>query len=111
MDRLVQPDSEVDDQVRLLASQLRQALQTCSVHTVGPVAAYQRCASALEAGNIDSDQFRQIGLRVVDTSNERIRTYQAEEDPSVRTRKIAREMQVVNFVKALFSLDLVHRGG
>jgi len=106
MDRQVRTSSEDNDQVHFLAGQMRQALHTCSVHTVGPMAAFQKCRSALRDGQINPDQFNQIGLRIVRLSNERIRTYQAEADSSVRARKISRELQLVDFVNALFSLDL-----
>ncbi|RKN38993.1 hypothetical protein [Streptomyces hoynatensis] len=94
-----------EDPVRPLAEQMRQALQTCSVHTVGPVAAFEKCTTALEGGRIDYDQFQEIGRRVASQSRERIRAYESEGDRPETARKINRERRMITFVDALFSLD------
>ncbi|MFK8844155.1 hypothetical protein [Streptomyces sp. Ac-502] len=86
-----QPASVADEDVRRLADQMRQALQTCSVHTVGPLAAYGRCTDALDGGRISSQQFEEIGRRLVALSEERMHAYESQgSTPTPRRRSAGR---------------------
>ncbi|MCC2276830.1 MULTISPECIES: hypothetical protein [Streptomyces] len=105
MDRGPQAGLQTDD-VQQLANQMRQALQTCSVHTVGPLAAYERCTSALDGGRITSEEFQEIGRRLVALSEERMHRYEAEGERPGTSQKISREKRLIGFVDALFALGI-----
>ncbi len=105
MDPGPQPGPPADD-VQQLVNQMRQALQTCSVHTGGPLAAYERCTSALDGGRITSEEFRDIGRRLVALSKERIHRYEAEGEHPGTSQKITREKRLIGFVDALFALGI-----
>ncbi|MFH8407005.1 hypothetical protein ACH4FX_19715 [Streptomyces sp. NPDC018019] len=98
--------SVADEDVRRLADQMRQALQTCSVHTVGPLAAYERCTAALDGGRISEQQFREIGRRLVAMSEERMHAYESQGEQPGNSPKISRERRLISFVDALFALGL-----
>lgn len=105
MDRGPQSGPPADD-IQQLATQMRQALQTCSVHTVGPLAAFERCTSALDGGRITSEEFREIGRRLVALSEERMHRYEAEGERPGASQKISREKRMIGFVDALFALGI-----
>lgn len=88
--------------IQELASQMRQALQTCSVHSVGPLAAYDRCTQALENGEINEAQFREIGERITRRSVQQMTASTDRSLPSVHSRTIIRERRLVGFVRTLF---------
>ncbi|MFD7666819.1 hypothetical protein [Streptomyces sp. NPDC059788] len=111
MDQGTQPASMADEDVRRLADQMRQALQTCSVHTVGPLAAYERCTAALDGGQIDSRQFQEIGRRLVAVSEERMHAYESQGEHPDTSPKIGREKRLISFVDALFALGLRKKEG
>ncbi|MGA4844019.1 hypothetical protein [Streptomyces sp. G45] len=110
MDQGARPAPPADDDVRQLADQMRQALQTCSVHTVGPLAAYGRCTDALDCGRINEEQFQEIGRRVVAVSEERLHLYESQGEHSDTSPKVSREKRMIGFVDALFALGLRARG-
>nr|QIQ51171.1 PtnB [Streptomyces pathocidini] len=106
MDRGAPSASVADEDVGRLADQMRQALHTCSVHTVGPLAAYERCTAALDQGRIDAQQFQEIGRRLVAISEERMHAYAAQGEHPDNSPKIRREKRLIGFVDALFALGL-----
>jgi hypothetical protein len=81
-----------------LARHLRQATRTCSAHSVGPVAAFARCAEARRTGQISPDEFRQVGMATVELCSRVL-----EEATSEDARR--REQRIIEFVSALFGLE------
>lgn len=93
---------ESADKAALLAQRLRQSLQVCSTHTVGPVAAYSECVMAVRTGKVAYSDFRNIGMNLISASKESIDKARRMTDYSAANSRIAREERIIVFVNALF---------
>ena len=95
--------------VASLAAQFRQALQGCSSHPGGPLAAYDRCRDALQDGSLSPQQFQQIGHELIAISRRRIeRCVDATSDGPARVADqalVRRERRMMRYVAALFTVD------
>lgn len=90
-----------DGAVAQLAVQMRQALRGCVVHTVGPVAAFARCVSALERGVIDRRQFAEIGCHLEAQSAEQLERH----TKAGNAVQAEREQQLLAYARQMFSLQ------
>ncbi len=94
--------------VSRLAALVRQSLQGCSGHPAGPLAAYDTCCEAVDAGEITTGQFRQIGDEVLELSERRIAAVQGAADgpgAAAYASLVRRERRMQRFVRALFRGD------
>ena len=88
-----------------LSRQLRQSLQSCSVHGAGPVTIFGRCLDALDSGELTGTQFTSIGAEIARQSRELVRESTADRpDMPVPARLLDRETRIIRFVSALFTL-------
>src|SRR5579859_6528632 len=95
-----------DGIVQDLAQRIRQSVQTCCAHTVGPVASYCACLDAVRADKLEVHDLKLIGQVVIKRSLEQIAAYEAADlDDAHRAALIRREKQVMDFVGALFGLE------
>lgn len=99
---LVSSDGIVQD----LAQRIRQSVQTCCAHTVGPVVTYCACLDAVRSGKLEVHDLKLIGQAVIKRSLEQIAAYEAADlDDGHRAALLRRERQVMEFVRALFGLE------
>jgi hypothetical protein len=103
-------DPEVAELVQELARLLRQSFQTCSSHSIGPVASFARCIELARAGKLSAGDLRAVGERVVDQSRSELQAIDVRAvDERERSYLRRRERQVVDFTRSLFSLDSVEQ--
>jgi hypothetical protein len=92
-------------EVERLARRLRQSLQTCTSHTIGPVASFAKCIEAHRAGLLSETDFRRIGQMVIERSLEEITRHQASRLGGPESDNLLyRERCVIDFTRALFGL-------
>lgn len=89
-----------------LASQLRQSVQTCAVHSAGPVMTFSRCRELMRSGVLTEEDLKDVGRLVIAKSRARLEE-RDEEAPSGRAvlAHAEREERVISFIEALFSLE------
>jgi phage terminase large subunit-like protein len=103
-------EAEAAALVQELARLLRQSFQTCSSHSIGPVASFARCIELARAGRLTAEDLRAIAERVVDQSRSELQAIDGRPvDERERSFLRRRERQVVDFTRSLFSLDTVEQ--